>query len=258
MKLGGFGHIADYEAIRAAGFDYAELDLPEIEALSDEAFEAFLAKVKAAGFPVLTGARALPLAEPWFFTDDYDPDAWRGYMRHACERAARLGIQKIILGNGKARWLVNENSIEKEQNFIETLSAFADACAAHGIEMILEPLGPDYSNYINTLPEAVRVIEKARNDNLFLMADLRHLFRGGESYTDIPACKEYLHHVHVDYPCVFPARPYPRTDDGFDYAPFLAAVKEAGYDETLTIEADIPADWKTAHDEAARVLEAVL
>ena len=64
MKIGGFGHIADYEAIRAAGFDYAELDLPEIEALSDEDFEAFLKRVEDLGFPVLTGARALPLAEP--------------------------------------------------------------------------------------------------------------------------------------------------------------------------------------------------
>jgi sugar phosphate isomerase/epimerase len=257
MKIGGFGHIADYEAIRAAGFDYAELDLPEIEALSDEDFEAFLKRVEDLGFPVLTGARALPLAEPWFFTESYDPKVWLGYMERACERAARLGIKKIILGNGKARWLVDEHSIEQEQNFIQTLCAFADAAAKYGIEMILEPLGPDYSNYINTLPEAVRVIENSGNGNLFLMADLRHLYRGGESYADIPACKDYLHHVHVDYPCVFPARPFPRTDDGFDYAPFLAAVKEAGYDDTLTIEADIPTDWKAAHDEAMRVLEAV-
>ena len=36
MKLGGFGRIADYDAIRAAGFDYAELDLPELEELSDD------------------------------------------------------------------------------------------------------------------------------------------------------------------------------------------------------------------------------
>lgn len=258
MKLGGFGHIADYEAIQAAGFDYAELDLPEIEELSEEAFEAFCRKVREAGFPVLTGARALPLAAPWFFTDAYDPNEWRGYMERACERAARLGIKKIILGNGKARWLLDEHSIEKEQNFIDTLSAFASAAKKYGIEMILEPLGPDYSNYVNTLPEAVRVIHTAGNDNLFLMADLRHLWRGGESNADIPTCAEYLRHVHVDYPCVFPARPYPRTDDGFDYAPFLNAVKEAGYDDTLTIEADVPTDWKAAHDEAVRVLEAVL
>ena len=66
MKMGGFGRIADYDAIKAAGFDYAELDLPEIEELSDDAFEAFCEKVNREGFPVLTGARALPIADPCF------------------------------------------------------------------------------------------------------------------------------------------------------------------------------------------------
>ena len=33
MKLGGFGRIGDYTKIKAAGYDYAELDMPEIEAL---------------------------------------------------------------------------------------------------------------------------------------------------------------------------------------------------------------------------------
>lgn len=258
MKLGGFGRLADYDAIRAAGFDYAELDLPEIEALDEDGFEAFLAKVKQTGFPVLTGARALPLAQPWFFTDAYDKNAWRGYMARACGRAARLGIRKIILGNGKARSLPDKACIQKEQNFLDELSAFATFAAEQGIEMILEPLGPEYSNYINTLPEAVRVIEAAGSGNLFLMADLRHLWRGGEPYEDIVSCAEYLHHVHVDYPGSFPARPYPTAEDGFDYAPFLEALKRAGYDDTLTIEADVPEDWKAAHDRAVKVLEAVL
>ena len=77
MKIGGFGHIADYERIAAAGFDYAELDLPEIEELSDEAFEAFCAKLKEVGFPVLTGSRALPIAAPWFFTEDFSMEAYK-------------------------------------------------------------------------------------------------------------------------------------------------------------------------------------
>lgn len=258
MKLGGFGRIADYDAIRDAGFDYAELDLPELEELSDEVFETFLAKVKSTGFPVLTGARALPIAEPWFFTDDFSLDAWRPYMAKACERAARLGIKKIIIGNGKARWLLDESSILRERNFLDLLRLFSAYCREYRMEMILEPLGPDYSNYINTLPEAVRVVKAAGNDNLFIMADLRHLYRGGESYEDIVDCAEYLHHVHVDYPEVFPARPWPTPEDGFDYAPFLNAVRRADYDDTLTIEADIPDNWKAAHDKAVRVLEAVL
>ena len=57
MRLGGFGRIADYDNIRQAGFDYAELDVPEIEALTENEFRIFCDKVHEIGFPVLTGAR---------------------------------------------------------------------------------------------------------------------------------------------------------------------------------------------------------
>lgn len=42
MRLGGFGRIADYDNIRQAGFDYAELDVPEIEALTENEFRIFV------------------------------------------------------------------------------------------------------------------------------------------------------------------------------------------------------------------------
>jgi len=258
MKLGGFGRIADYDKIKVSGFDYAELDIPELVELTEKEFETFCEKVKRDNFPVLTGARALPIAEPWFFTDRFSLDEYRGYMEKACFRAKRLGIRKIILGNGKARWLFDEDSIKLESNFIDLLRTFAEIAGTQGIEIILEPLGPEYSNYINTLPEAVRVIRAANAPNLFIMADLRHLYRGGESYEDIVACADAVHHVHVDYPEVFPARPFPNSQDGFNYTPFLSAVKRSGYDDTLTIEADTPDDWAASYCEAIKVLEDLL
>lgn len=257
MKIGGFGHIADYEKIKAAGFDYAELDLPEIEELSDEAFDAFCEKVKQVGFPVLSGSRALPIAEPWFFTEAFSLDTYRDYMLKACARAKKLGIQKIIIGNGKARWLLDETSIQKESNFIDLLSLFSKICEDNEIEMILEPLGPDYSNYINTLPEAVRVVKAAGNKNLFIMADMRHMVRGGEPYAHIGQCADYLHHFHIDNPETFPARPWPSAEDNFDYTPFLNAITAIAAEGTLTVEADYPDDWCAAYKKAITVLEVV-
>ena len=104
MKIGGFGFIKDYLHISEAGYDFAELDIPEIEKLSEEAFEELKHTVRT-GVPVLTGARLLPLSEPLFFTEGYDPESLRAYLEKACERTAQLGIKAVILGNGKARWL---------------------------------------------------------------------------------------------------------------------------------------------------------
>lgn len=53
MKIGGFGFIKDYLHISEAGYDFAELDIPEIEKLSEEAFEELKHTVRT-GVPVLT------------------------------------------------------------------------------------------------------------------------------------------------------------------------------------------------------------
>ena len=258
MKLGGFGRIADYDNMKAAGFDYAELDTPELEELGDAEFDEFCMKVEHAAFPVLSGARAIPQAEPWFFTDDFSLQKYEGYLKHACERLQKLGAEKVIIGNGKARWLTDASSLSKEQRFVDFMRMFCEIAGERELEVILEPLGPDYSNYINTLPQAADMVCRVDRPNLFIMADMRHMYRGGEPFSDILECEAYLRHLHIDYPETFPARPFPDPEDGFDYQPFLDAVLRSGYDGTITVEADIPKDWGKAADGARKVLAAIL
>ncbi|MGC6176902.1 sugar phosphate isomerase/epimerase family protein [Lacrimispora sp. 38-1] len=258
IKLGGFGRIADYNNIKQSGFDYAELDIPEIEELQEKEFQAFCDKVHKDNFPVLTGARALPIAEPWFFTDRFTMMEYKGYLEKACHRANLIGMKKIILGNGKARSLIDESSIGMENRFIEFLRMFSEIAVKHELEVILEPLGPKYSNYINTLPEAVRIVHEVNMPNLFMMADLRHMYWSKEPLEDIAAYAEYVHHIHVDYPKVYPERPFPRVKDDFDYTELVNVLKKSGYQGTLTVEADIPEDWKCAYVDTVEVLKKVL
>ncbi len=257
ITLGGFGRMEHYDAIRTAGFDYAELDTPELEALPEEEFQAFCQKVQDCGFPVRSGARAIPEAEPWFFTEEFSLEKYRDYLKRACPRARQLGMEKIIIGNGKARWLTEPDSIRKEGRFVDFMRMFADIAGENGLEVILEPLGPRYSNYINTLPQAVEVIEKIHRPNVFTMADLRHLYWAKEPFVDIISCVNYVHHLHIDYPAVWPQRPFPRPEDNYDYSEFLNAVSRSGYRGMLTVEADIPRDWKSAFQGAAAVVEGI-
>ena len=254
MKLGGFGFIADYEKINAAGFDYAELDMPEIEGLSEERFGHFRNSVEKFGFPVLTGSRVLPIATPLFFVDGFAPMELKKYLIKTCKRAHTLGIRKVILGNGKARSLLSDEDIKKERVFIDFLHMLADITGNNGQKLILEPLSPKYSNYINTVPEAVRVINEVNMPNVFTMADLRHMVWSKESFRSLIDYADYIHHIHIDYPLSHPERNYPRADDDFDYSDFLMALKESKYDDTLTVEADIPEDWNNAHKQAIEVL----
>ncbi len=255
MRLGGFGRLTDYKKIKEAGFDFAELDIPEIEELSEEDFSAFVELVNKENFPILHGARALPIADPWFFTDKFDMDEYKNYLENACRRAHILGIEKIIIGNGKGRWLVDEHSLEQEDRFINFMKMFCEIAKKNEIEIILEPLGPKYSNYINTIPQAVEVIHKVGMTNLYTMADLRHVVWSKEDFGDINKYIEYIHHIHIDYPLSYPERPFPKKTDNYDYSEFFKALKKADYSGTLTIEADVPADWKAAYKDAMEVLK---
>lgn len=221
MILGGFGGIRDYLEISGAGFDFAELDMPEIAALSKKDFEDFEKKVREIGLEVLTGARLFPITDPLFFADDFSPEELIPYLEKVCERTARLGISKIILGNGKARSIRSPKDLEKELKFIQFVRMIADIAQSFGQELIIEPLGPKYSNYLNTIPEVVEFIGKVERRNVFTMADLRHMYWNKEPFENVVKYVTYIHHIHMDYPVSFPERKYPTPEDGYDYRYFL-------------------------------------
>lgn len=253
MKYGAFGIVSDYEQIRNAGYDYAEFDMPEIEALSDREYEIFRQKVAETGFPILVGSRLFPITTPAFFHPGFRSADWEDYIISTCRKSAGLGIRKIILGNGKARMITDERERGKDQIFVDLIRMICDIAGENGLELILEPLGPEYSNYINTLPEAVEMVKRVNMPNVYTMADLRHMVRGGESFDDLISCSEYIHHVHIDYPLSYPERMYPCREDDYDYGEFFRKLRESGYDGTVTVEADRPDDW----DEAFRKMEGI-
>lgn len=253
MLLGGFGHIKDYKQICKANYDFAELDIPEIADLSISEIKDLQKKINSA-IQVPIASRLLPVAKPLFFKEGFRPESLRTYLNIACEKTALLGVRALILGNGKARSLQAKDDIQKENIFIDTLHLMAEIAANHGQELILEPLGPKYSNYINTVEQAVKIIQKVGANNLFTMADLRHMVGAKDPFENIERYISYIHHLHIDYPLSYPERLYPSLNDDYDYSGYLEAIKKSGYTGTLTVEADIPADWQEAHQKIVGVL----
>ena len=255
MKLGGFGRIADYDRILEAGFDYAELDMPEIEALEESALEAFAEHVAQSGFPVITGARILPFTEPMFFVPGYQAKELESYIRSSCSKNAKIGVKKILFGNGKARWLIDETSLSREGQFFDFMKMLCEAAGENGQEVLIEPLGPKYSNYLNTVPQALEAVDRIGMPNLSVMADIRHFLWAGEPFEDIGRYHQRIGHYHIDYPLSWPERRWPDTEDGYNYGAFLGQLKAVDHpDLTLTVEADIPQDWKKAGKDIQAVL----
>lgn len=254
MQIGAFGKIADYDRAHEAGFDYIELDLPEIADLSEEEYQAFKKHVEEVGFPASVGSRVLPVGEALIFKEGFDKEDWRDYFEKSCARSSGIGVKKVLFGNGKARALQKPEDADRGEIFLDFIKMLAEICLKNGQELVLEPLGPEYSNYINTLPQAVECLKKVNMPNFVTMIDLRHAVRGHEPYEDIVSCAEFIHHVHIDYPGTWPERYFPSVEDNFDYSPFFRALRDGHLDDQMTVEADVPDDWDAAFAKIKNVM----
>jgi len=107
----------------------------------------------------------------------------------------------------------------------------------------LEPLGPAYSNYLQTIGQAAAFLETCGANNAGTMCDLRHMVASGDALEDVTRFRERILHTHVDYP-LGNRRVFPMRDDGYDYTPYLRRIVETKA-ERLSVEALQETDLST-------------
>lgn len=125
---------------------------------------------------------------------------------------------------------------EASAKVADIVRAFSQVLSEHGILLVVEPLGPANSNYLNTLPEVQDFLTKVDHPNCSSMCDLRHMHKTGEALSNISAYRDIVKHAHIDYPRGM-ERYFPASDDGYDYRPYFDALHQANYDKILTVEA---------------------
>lgn len=236
MRFGCFGMVNDIEAISQAGFDFIELNLKEIIDLSEEDFQDVLFRLKASGLAVDAISWILPTdldltAEQTHYAD------WQGYIATGISRSLAMGALIWPIGSGKGRSIKHGNGTPEQQrhrvhSFFSQLAAqTADA----GIQVLIEPLGPDFTNYLQTLEETVAFVKSLHGNNVKTMCDLRHLTAAGVALTDIITWNDLIGHAHIDIPAGN-LRRFPRPEDGYDYAPYFRILNQIGINR-LSVEA---------------------
>lgn len=259
MKIGCFASTDQIGTVEKLGFDSVELDLGEIVRMSNAEFCELEKRVadSALGFEVFSGL--LPLSVR-FHSQSFDEEYWMNYVSSAAARAAALGARMIPFGAGKCRSIPeNCDNVEKAKRYVTHLvRRISDIVGQYGMILAVEPLGPANSNYINTIPEAADFIKEVNRSNCYTMCDMRHMHKMREPFDDISKYSDIIVHAHIDYPHGT-ERLFPCASDGYDYAPYFHALKEAGYQGILTIEAtsyrDFASDAGTA-EKYLRSLEA--
>lgn len=236
MKFGCFGfsrHLAD---IQAAGFDSAELDFCELTDMDDAGFTKFYREAASSrlNFEVFSGL--LPLTER-FHTPDFNLDYWLEHTAKGAERVRELGCIMIPFGAGKCRSIPQDaDSNTAGKKVASIVHSFSALLAEYHIQLVVEPLGPPNSNYLNTLAETDVFLREVNHPNCSAMCDLRHMHKSGEPMSAIEDYRSIVKHAHIDYPRGFD-RYFPAPEDEFDYRPYFEMLHKIDYQGLLTVEA---------------------
>jgi sugar phosphate isomerase/epimerase len=231
------------ETAKAAGFDYVELGVTEIVALSDADFDAAVERVRQIGIPTPNANLFLPGSMRLTGPQPVDAAEQMAYVKKAFARLSRLGVTIVCFGSGGARRV--PEGFPKEEAFTQLVAfgkRIAPEARANGITVVIEPLRSQESNIINTAREGFELVKAVGDPNFELLIDFYHLASEKEDPAIVLEAGAHIRHLHMANP---KGRVFPLDWDEFDYAPFFANLRRIGYAGRISIEAsskDIPAD----------------
>jgi sugar phosphate isomerase/epimerase len=198
----------------------------------DAVFAAHLEAAQAAGKPLGAACCFLPGNLPCV-GPSVDRSAVLNYAAVAFHRAAQAGIQRIVFGSGGSRRIPEGWAPERaREQFTTLLGELAPLARRNHLQVVVEPLNPGECNFITTVREGAAIVRDVADPSIRLLADLYHMVRAGETAADLAAVTDLLAHVHI-------AEHAERTAPGVagdDFRPFLAVLRQAGYDQRISLE----------------------
>jgi D-psicose/D-tagatose/L-ribulose 3-epimerase len=231
------------ETAKAAGFDYVELGVTEIAALSDAEFDAALEHVKKVGIPTPNANLFLPATLRLTGPDAAPPEEQLAYVRKAFARLNRLGVRILCFGSGGARRI--PEGFSKEEALAQLVAfgkRIAPEARANGITVVIEPLRRQETNIINTTAEGLALVKAVGDPNFELLVDFFHLASEKEDPAIILEARAHIRHLHMANP---QGRVFPQQWAEYDYTPFFTNLRRIGYTGGISIEAsskDVPAE----------------
>ncbi len=224
--------IAVAAAVAAAGFDYLELPVRRLAALSAAEFSALRDHLRELRLPCETGNDFLPAAVPVV-----GPAANRAqqlaYVAGACARASAVGIRTVVFGSADARRrpdaVAPDAAVGQIRDFLD---AIIPLLRQHQITLAIEHLNQGECNTLTSLAETAALVRSIGQPDIRLLADYYHLRVEDEALSHVAANADLLAHVHVSAPR---GRGYPTPDDA-ELRQFLQILATHGYDQRISIE----------------------
>ncbi len=168
------------------------------------------------------------------------------YLVQLVEFAEVVGAPLMVFGSPKQRSTIPPLTPQQALAlWLDTLQSALRRCEPLGVQILLEPLPPSETDVLNTLAEAVAVLDEVRHPCLGTLLDVKCALSETD---DVPALirryAPYLKHVHLNDKDM--------RAPGFgptDFTPILQALREVGYTDWCSIE---PLDYAPDAERVAR------
>lgn len=227
--------VSSQESIQAAedaGFDYFE---PAVSIVKPESSDADFEPV----YEMLSSFDIVPEAWNCLLPGDMkvvgpEVDFYRleRYLRTAFERIGELGGEIVVLGSSETRRIPDGFDRSKAvDQYMEFLALCGQISGPNGITVALEPLNSTETNFINTVPEALDIIQKVDHPFVKLTVDYYHMMSSGDALDVISKASDEIVHAHV----ADTGRVYPGGGN-WPIVEFIEALKNCEYEDRVSVE----------------------
>ena len=236
MKLGICGSAnrtaGIVEALVASEYDFIEENLFRVDLLDDESFSSLCDTYKKSGVEVYSCNNLFSPDVTIYGENSLEEIAV--YAKRVFAKAAKLGAKICVVGSGKARSIPEGMLVEAaKERFVEMLRVCGDAAAEHGIQLVIEPLYRNDSNFIHTVAEAVELAKASGCDNVGALVDFYHFSMNGEDEHGLECAKGMLFHAHMARPG---DRRMPREENAEQVKMWLQMLKNIDYHGQIALE----------------------
>jgi sugar phosphate isomerase/epimerase len=224
----------DVPLAKQAGFEYVAIGVPTLLAPGgdDAAFAKLLERAKGLELPVRAVNGFIP-SENKIVGPEVNDARLDAHVRVVCERARRVGVERIVFGSGGARRIPDGWDPARAKDQVAAFGRRAVKIAAdQGLVIAIEPLNAKETNCINFLEDCRQVAEAVGHPAFGVNADFYHMSVGGEGPEVIERAGSLVRYCEVAQ-AAGRAAPLP---GGQDFTPYLRALKRAGYTGMVGIE----------------------
>jgi len=177
-----------------------------------------------------------------------------GYLDALIDFCGDLGGEVMIFGSPGQRSTTGGITVEEAKDyFADGLARVADHAAERKVKILVEPLTSDQTNVVNTLGEAMEIVEKVDHPAVSTMFDFHNTVDETRPMDElIRGYSDHLYHVHfqeMDGSLM--------TTDGIrpEYVRVFEALRELDYNRWISVEVfDFSPGGKTIAEECMRTL----